>query len=216
MTPGVSGSGESNDVYGAILAGGRSRRMGGDHKALLRLGGTVLLRHVIERLAPQVGGMCLSVEAAHSRFEPLGLRQVADPARGSNGPLGGLLSVLASLPAAFDWVLVAPCDGPFLPADLGSRLLQGASRAGRLGAVARYEGELQPTFSLWHRDLLPAIRDAVMVGGLPGFKPFLVTCPLPAVDWPEGEPPPFYNVNRPSDLKRAAEWLAESAPGHPG
>ena len=41
-------------IIGIVLAGGRSRRMGGGDKCLLPLAGRPLLAHVIERLKPQI------------------------------------------------------------------------------------------------------------------------------------------------------------------
>ena len=48
-------------LAGVILAGGRSKRMGGAVKALMPLGDKPLLRHVIDRVQPQVGKLLLSV-----------------------------------------------------------------------------------------------------------------------------------------------------------
>lgn len=177
--------------------------MGGRPKPLIPLAGKPLLQHVIERLSPQVSSLRLSVERHDPALEPFSLSQVPDPALGSNGPLGGLLAALTDLPSAQDWLLLAPCDAPFLPTDLGACLLDAATRQQRAGAVARYHGEAQPTFSLWHRDLLTRLQRAVLHEGMGGFKQFLDVCPLPAVDWPEAEPPPFFNVNTPADLERA-------------
>ena len=50
------------DCAGAILAGGRSRRMGGGLKALEPVGGRPMLAHVIDRLAPKVAALWLSIE----------------------------------------------------------------------------------------------------------------------------------------------------------
>lgn len=189
---------------GAILAGGRSRRMGGAPKALVPLAGKPLLAHVIARLRPQAGTLSLSVEMHDPALDAFGLRQLPDPAAGSKGPLGGLLSALEAVAAESDWLLLAPCDAPFLPSDLGARLSRGALDAGSAGAVAGYGGELQPTCSLWHRELLPELRRAVLEDGLGGFKQFLSRHPLPAVAWPDAEVPPFFNVNTPGDLARAS------------
>ncbi|MEJ8567342.1 molybdenum cofactor guanylyltransferase MobA [Elongatibacter sediminis] len=194
-------------MSGVILAGGRARRMGGCGKALLSLSGKPLLGHVIERLAPQVDGLVLSVECRDENLERFGLEQVPDPNPGGGGPLGGLLAALSCLPEGSDWLLLAPCDAPFLPPDLGSRLLRSAVEQSRPGALARYQGELQPTFSLWHRSLEPEIRRAVVERGLGGFKQFLDLVPLPAVDWPESDPPPFFNINTPEALERAEALL---------
>lgn len=184
--------------------------MGGTSKALLPLAGKPLLGHVIERLAPQVEALSLSVERHDTALEIFGLAQIADPVPGGNGPLGGLLASLEELPAERDWLLLAPCDAPILPRDLGVRLLQAAREHRSPGAVARYQGELQPTFSLWHRDLLPLLHRAVRGQRLGGFKQFLSLHPLPAVDWAATEPTPFFNVNTPEEL-RQAESLVDLA-----
>lgn len=190
---------------GVILAGGQARRMGGRPKPLIPLAGKPLLQHVIDRLSPQVSGVKLSVERHDPALESFGSPQIPDPSIGSNGPLGGLLAALTDLSANNEWLLLAPCDAPFLPADLAVRLLEAAG--GHPGAVVRYRGELQPTFSLWHRDLQPQVQRAVLHEGMGGFKQFLDVHPLPAVDWPASEPSPFFNVNTPEDLERAEELL---------
>ena len=50
-------------IVGLILAGGRSRRMQGQDKALLAVQGETLLAHVIRRLRPQVDALALSSNA---------------------------------------------------------------------------------------------------------------------------------------------------------
>ncbi len=188
---------------GVVLAGGQSRRMGGGRKALAPLGGRTLLDHVLERIEPQVRSLLLSVETPDPALKRFGRTQVPDPGAGGNGPLGGLLAALEVLPAGLEWLLLAPCDAPFLPRDLGVILLQAARERGQPGAVARYAGELQPTFSLWNRSLLPAVRQAVLQDGLGGFKSFLDRTALPVVDWTEAAVSPFFNVNTPEELQHA-------------
>ena len=102
---------------GLILAGGQSRRMGGGDKALALLGGKPLLRHVVERMAPQVDGLALSVERVSPTLAAFGLPQLADEQPGHRGPLPGLLAGLRHFCDRADWVLFAPCDAPFLPLD---------------------------------------------------------------------------------------------------
>lgn len=103
-------------VLGAILAGGQSRRFGTD-KAVAMLGGKSLAAHVRDRLAPQV-------EAVVSCGRPLlDLAGLADRPHPGLGPLAGLNAALHAAQArGLDAVLSAPCDTPFLPADLRERL----------------------------------------------------------------------------------------------
>lgn len=191
-------------LAGVILAGGRSRRMGGGFKALVPLGGKPLIRHVIDRLQPQVRSMVLSVEKHVPVFDAFGLPQVEDPTPGSRGPLGGLLSALANMEVGCEWLLLSPCDAPFLPLDLADRLLKCALDNHQTGCVVRYDAEIQPTFSLWHRRLLPRLEEAVLVQGMAGFKQFLQDTPLATLDWELSDLSPFFNINDPDALVEAA------------
>lgn len=199
-------------VAGIVLAGGRSRRMGGQQKALLPLAGKPLLQHVIDRIQPQVCCLALSVESESAGWRPFGLPQLPDPSPGYQGPLGGLLAGMRFLQSRAAWLLLVPCDAPFLPPDLGQRLMECAAAAGTPGAVVRCGGDLQPTFSLWHTSLLPSLELAVEQG-MASFRQFLRRLPVPLaeLDWPEPAPnlapTPFFNVNDPQSLDRAERWI---------
>ncbi len=204
------------DCAGAILAGGRGRRMGGGLKALQPMAGRPLLQHVIDRLAPQVASLALSVESVNEYFAPFGLAQVPDPVPGSRGPLGGLLAVLGHAAAhGHEWLLLAPCDAPFLPLDLAARLHDCALDRGAQAVAIAHRGRLHPVFSLWHRALLGELEQAVGGQGMGGFKAFLATRPHAILDWPDGGPDPFFNINDPAALQHAALRATENEGCHP-
>jgi len=101
------------DVSVAILAGGRSRRMGRD-KAFLPVGGRPVIERVIERIAPLSDDLILITnEPVPYRY--LGQRLVGDVAPGK-GSLGGIYTALHA--AHYDHCLVVACDMPFLNPDL--------------------------------------------------------------------------------------------------
>ena len=72
-------------VAGVILAGGRSRRMGGTDKASLQLGGETLLERAVARLAPQVSDTVISAKGDLSRFASYAHPVVADSASDHSG-----------------------------------------------------------------------------------------------------------------------------------
>lgn len=91
-------------VLGAILAGGQSRRFGGDKGAAL-LGGRALIDHVADGLRPQVDALVIS-----GRDWP-GIAGLADRPGPGLGPLGGLNAALhAAQQKGFGAVLTAGCD----------------------------------------------------------------------------------------------------------
>jgi molybdopterin-guanine dinucleotide biosynthesis protein A len=198
---------------GAVLAGGGSRRMDGRSKALLDLAGQTMLQHVIDRMAPQAASLVLSVDRQREEYRAFGLEQVPDlwP---DCGPLGGLASVLARAAGAWEWVLLAPCDAPFVPRDLGRRLHDAADRAQATVAVVRYGSRLQPVFSMWHVSLLEVVRKSVMEHGMAGFRQFLDGRDYCTLDWPEAGENPFFNVNDSAALQRARRRASRQKENH--
>ena len=199
------------NLAGVILAGGRSRRMGGAPKALLPLGDRPLLQHVIDRVNPQVDELLLSVERSSEAFEAFGLPQVEDP-EPDGGPLGGLLSAMQKMSLGHDWLLLVPCDAPFVPPDLAARLLACALGSARPGAVICYESEIQSTFSIWSRSILPQLELAVLEEGMAGIKQFSGVVELAELDWPGSEPSPFFHINDQDALLKAGRLASVNRP----
>ncbi|MBC8729338.1 molybdenum cofactor guanylyltransferase MobA [Paraburkholderia sp. UCT2] len=111
-------------ITGLVLAGGRGTRMGGVDKGLQPLHGEPLAAHVLRRLAPQTGPLMISANRHPETYAALGApyraRLVADTLPDFPGPLAGMLAGLRAAGTAY--LLSAPCDSPWLPADLAARL----------------------------------------------------------------------------------------------
>jgi molybdopterin-guanine dinucleotide biosynthesis protein A len=102
-------------LYGLVLAGGRSRRMGRDKAALAYQDGVPHARRTADLLAGICERVFVSCRADQESDPTLsGIGKIPD-AFDIGGPLNGILSALSAYPhAAF---LVAACDLPFLSAD---------------------------------------------------------------------------------------------------
>jgi molybdopterin-guanine dinucleotide biosynthesis protein A len=199
----------SGKPAGVILAGGRSSRMGGTPKALLELDGQTLLARVKDRLQAHLNPLLLSCESDTRAFDVYGLPVVADLLPGYRGPLAGLYSALRYLAEKGhdNGLVLCPCDAPFIPKKLVQVLLDaGQGRRGPV-VVISYQGELQPTFSLWQKHHLEVIQEAVINEGAGGLKYVLKSLPHKVVEWTPEEPSPFFNVNTPADLDTAHMWL---------
>ncbi|MGX9733656.1 molybdopterin molybdotransferase MoeA [Janthinobacterium aestuarii] len=112
-----------HDITGLILAGGLGTRMGQRDKGMLPLHGQPLARHVLQRLAPQVGQLAISVHADAGDYARFGLPVWPDALPGQLGPLAGLHSGMRH--AGTPYLLTVPCDSPLLPSDLAARLTAG-------------------------------------------------------------------------------------------
>ena len=149
-------------VTGVILAGGQGSRMGGVDKGLQGFRGKPMVQHVIERLAPQVDELLINANRNPDAYARFGYRVVADEIEGFAGPLAGFERGLAH--AAGDLVVTAPCDSPFLPADLVRRLSAALEAEGADLAVARTGTQAHPVFSLMRRSVHASLRDFLSGG----------------------------------------------------
>jgi molybdopterin-guanine dinucleotide biosynthesis protein A len=146
-----------SNLTGLILSGGRATRMGGIDKGLQPFRGEPLVAHAVRRLHPQVARLLISANrhgADYARYlnPERGDAVLADTCADFPGPLAGILEglraieqdarMLSSAPCAASSrqpscaLLVAPCDSPFLPGDLGVRLAEALDVANADVAVA--------------------------------------------------------------------------------
>ena len=100
---------QNNPVFGLVLAGGESRRMGQD-KALLDHNGQTQLAFVTELLGAVVDKVFVSTRSDQAADEERGrFEQIVDR-YDDLGPVAGILSALDAHPGV-DWLVVA-CDLP--------------------------------------------------------------------------------------------------------
>jgi len=203
------------DCLGLILAGGLSRRMG-ENKSLTPLLGRPLILHVAERLQPQCAMLIVSDnEQATQSLHKLPIITDLDEAR--LGPLAGIeagLAFIASRALPMNWLLSAPVDTPFLPADLAERLLGACLAEGRRVAMARTGGEDHPTVGLWHVSLLEDLSACLHRDEMRRVRSFADRHDAVRVDWPIRDATradPFFNINTPADLARATRQQRRAA-----
>jgi molybdopterin-guanine dinucleotide biosynthesis protein A len=193
-------------IYGLVLAGGRSRRFGAD-KALATLGDRSLLDAALTVLA---GGCAqVAVNAREGSVADLvaarGLDRIADPPGAPDGPLAGVLAGLMWARAAgADLLATAPCDTPFLPADLVARLAEGLEADDGL-AFARAPDGVHPLCGLWRVRLIEPLRTMLAEVRHPPARAAVGDLGGRAVDFPDAAA--FFNVNTLQDLAGAAQAL---------
>jgi len=139
------------EISGVILAGGLARRMGGIEKALVEFQGETLLSHVIKRVQPQVKTLYLNVNKKLEQYQEFNLPILKDEKKGFLGPLAGILTAFNKIETHY--LLVVPCDAPFVSLNLTEKLFKEMQYQNALGAVVHDGERLQPTFLLLHKQL---------------------------------------------------------------
>ena len=148
-------------VTGIVLAGGQGRRMGGVDKGLQLLHGKPMVAAVLARLAPQVSEILINANQNLEAYARFGHRVIPDAIGGFAGPLAGLHACLGE--ARHELVLTVPCDSPFLPSDLFSRLHLNLTHNDL--AVAKTGDQPHPVFALVRTSVKKNLEEFLMKGG---------------------------------------------------
>ncbi|HEX9172639.1 MAG TPA: gephyrin-like molybdotransferase Glp [Telluria sp.] len=164
---------KNESISGLILAGGRGSRMGYVDKGLQPFRGKTMVEHVLERLAPQVASVAINANQnidIYAGFSTAGAAVPVweDDTTGFAGPLAGLEAGMRR--CATPYLLSAPCDSPFLPADLAERLFaalqaQDADLAFAVTQEAGQRPQPHPVFCLVKASLLPVLSQYLAEGG---------------------------------------------------
>jgi molybdopterin-guanine dinucleotide biosynthesis protein A len=196
---------------GAILAGGRARRLGGLNKAglVLHPGGGSLLDRQLARMR-RVVDRTIIIANDSEPFRSSGIPVIPDAVAGG-GPLGALYTAVHT--AGTEWTLVMACDMPFV----SERLLAHLVSVGRSVdiAIPRTARGYEPLCATYSRRSASELRRLIDerrfrlsdVAGIPGLN-------VHEVGRDELEPfgPEevlFFNLNTPDDLARAIDLDGE-------
>lgn len=196
-------------VTGLILAGGRGTRMGRVDKGLQPFRGATLVAHVLQRLAPQVSIVAINANRNLPQYQAAAgdAPVLPDFIDGFEGPLAGLQVGLQYCPT--ELLLTAPCDSPFLPADLAERLYAAMQAENADLAVAvtmeKEDGaaepyrQLHPVFSLMKASLLPQL-DAYLDTGARRMESWYKSLRVAEVLFDDADA--FRNINTLTELQQ--------------
>ncbi|MCN4145122.1 MAG: molybdenum cofactor guanylyltransferase MobA [Thiohalomonas sp.] len=199
-------SNNSIQITGLILAGGRSSRMDGHDKGLLKLHGRPMIAHVIDKLKPQVGQILISANRHLDDYQKFGYEVLVDDYDDYRGPLAGMSRGLTR--GKSEYLLTVPCDGPLLPMDLASRMLDYAQK-NEAKAVLAFDGQYkQPTYNLIHKDLLARLNHSLKNNEQKLGKCLMDNGAL-KLDFSD-QKSAFLNVNTPDDLDLLSQQLSYS------
>ena len=183
-------------ITGIILAGGKSRRMGGVDKGLMDFLGKPMVAHVLQRLAPQVDEVFINANREPERYAVFGQPVVQDDIADFAGPLAGLHKGMRV--ATHPYVRMVPCDSPLLPMNLVPRLMRGLVERDADLAVAKTGAQAHPVFCLCRKSLLPDLEQFLDGGGrkIDAWYSRLNVAEIPFNDNPQA----FANINTPDEL----------------
>jgi molybdopterin-guanine dinucleotide biosynthesis protein A len=184
-----------------ILAGGRSKRMGGGDKCLLPLGGKALIARIIEAVAPQACDILINTNSDPAPFLPLGLPVLPDVITGFQGPLAGILTGMAWSRRHHPrqtYLLTVAGDVPFLPPDLVLRLAKALDGEKADIAIASDPRGPHPVIGLWPVDLAERLEHDLMETNVRSVQDWLSSFRVARAEFDSAA---LININTPDDLE---------------
>ena len=191
-------------IYGLVLAGGKSRRMGRD-KASLMLDGASQLQRAVDLLSGHVDSVFVSArpeQAEDAVRAPF--RQILD-LYDDMGPVAGILSAMDTHPQA-DWLVMA-CDLPNVDEVTIAYLLRNLSSDHPVTAFRSSHDDLPEPLCAVYRPAARAMIDSFVAQGIVCPRKMLINSPVHLLAQPN--PAALHNVNSPEDLAGTGIELAQ-------
>ena len=187
-------------MIGAVLAGGRGKRFGGD-KLLFKISGKPLILYTIERLeaAKKIDEVVLIASRDNAeKLKKLGYRVVVDELL--IGPMGGVYTAL-SLGDAF----VVAGDMPLIVPEFVDFIVSEFRKSGKIACVPRWaNGYLEPLHSAYSSAFREVLEEKIKAGNYALNRAIrdINPCYIPIESLPEEWQGSFFNVNTREDLGR--------------
>jgi molybdopterin-guanine dinucleotide biosynthesis protein A len=194
-------------LFGLVLAGGHSSRMGRD-KAALQFDGRPQLARAFALLSPLTARCFVSIRA-DQRDDPLrsAYPPIVDLAEGPRGPVAGIGAAQLAHPAAA-WLVLA-CDLPLLDAATLQHLIASRDPARHATAYrSSRDGLPEPLCAIWE-PASASLLAAFLAGGGNCPRKFLLQSATLLLDQPHAHS--LDNVNTPAELA-ATSAATPSAP----
>ena len=185
----------SAPVYGLVLAGGRSRRMGSDKAALVSDGETQLGR-AVRLLENHLDQVFVSTRADQAGDDVRrDFRQIVDRYE-DLGPIAGILSAMDTHPDA-SWLVLA-CDLPQIDDATIGYLVDNVSATHVATAFVSVVDGLPEPLCAVYRPASKAIIERFVADGIKCPRKMLINSDTQLLEQPS--PGALHNINTPDDL----------------
>jgi len=196
---------QPNNIAALVLSGGLSSRMGGADKALIKFAGKPMIDYVLESLNQHIASISISTNSSDLAYNKFNLPKVPDLLTGNLGPLAGIHAGLHNTNASY--LLITPCDCPFLETRLSDRLALAMATHKTPIAVAHDGHRSQNTFALIDTTLRDSLSRYLNRGGR-RLITWLKEENAVEVDCSDSKNS-FININSIADLHKAERLFAE-------
>jgi len=194
-----------HNILGAILAGGKSTRMGKD-KLFLELDNKKLIEHTIDKVKKYLKQLIVVTNQNNEFFSKNNLTVVKDCIEGQLGPLVGILTAMEwakQNSKKYSWVATFPCDTPFFPETIIKSFIKESERKDSLILCASSHGRKHNIFGLWSLALYDKLKDDLVNNKIRKVQDWTEKNKIKNLEFKFEDYDPFFNINTKDDLEFA-------------
>jgi len=194
-----------NNILGAILAGGQSKRMGKD-KLFLELNNKKLIEHTIDKVKKYLKKIVIITNQDNEFFFKNNLTTVKDCIEGQLGPLVGILTAMKWAKENLSkclWIATFPCDTPFFPESIIKNFIEESEKKESLIFCASSHGRKHNIFGLWSLDLYDKLKDDLINKKVRKVQDWTEKNKIKNLEFKFKDCDPFFNINTEEDLEFA-------------
>jgi molybdopterin-guanine dinucleotide biosynthesis protein A len=194
-----------DNILGAILAGGQSKRMGKD-KLFLEFNNKKLIEHTIDKVKKYLKKVIIVTNKDNEFFSKNNLTTVKDCIEGQLGPLVGILTAMKWAKenlSKCSWIATFPCDTPFFPESIIKSFIEESEKKESLILCASSHGRKHNIFGLWSLDLYEKLKDDLINKKVRKVQDWTEKNKIKNLEFKFKDYDPFFNINTEEDLEFA-------------
>ena len=191
-----------DNILGAILAGGQSKRMGKD-KLFLEFNNKKLIEHTIDKVKKYLKRVIIITNQDNEFFLKNNLTTVKDCIEGQLGPLVGILTAMKWAKENLSkclWIATFPCDTPFFPESIIKNFIEESEKKESLILCASSHGRKHNIFGLWSLDLYDKLKDDLINKKVRKVQDWTEKNKIKNLEFKFKDYDPFFNINTEEDL----------------
>ena len=191
-----------DNILGAILAGGQSKRMGKD-KLFLELNNKKLIEHTIDKVKKYLKKVIIITNQDNEFFFKNNLTTVKDCIEGQLGPLVGILTAMKWAKenlSKCSWIATFPCDTPFFPESIIKSFIEESKKKESLILCASSHGRKHNIFGLWSLDLYDKLENDLINKKIRKVQDWTEKNKIKNLEFKFIDYDPFFNINTEEDL----------------
>ena len=191
-----------DNILGAILAGGQSKRMGKD-KLFLELDNKKLIEHTIDKVKKYLKTVIIITNQDNEFFSKNNLTTVKDCVGGQLGPLVGILTAMKWAKENLNkcsWIATFPCDTPFFPESIIKSFIEESEKKESLILCASSHGRKHNIFGLWSLDLYDKLKNDLINKKIRKVQDWTEKNKIKNLEFKFKDYDPFFNINTEEDL----------------